>query len=254
MKKTFIRALWGIHDKEGRKSYQRRTKIDDDILLSKYNSFQQPFVNYVFGEDNYKYLCDEGFDCRLVDKRPIVWSMEEEQFRHKLEIFKVALEEYNKIVFLDWDVFFIKELPANFWEELNKKHPLQASLRIYARPKVYWRETDRRKIPCGSFIYIGDSKIPQDLISCWNGMRKKWSEELVIALYMDNLMGGFYIDKYWDMFEPMFFDLQRMCPKEIYKKKNISFLHVNKTRTNFYLNRISEGHAKSLPRWLKKSS
>ena len=59
MKSSFIRALWGIYDHQGRRLYMRRTKIDYDIKVLMHNKFNAPFVSYIFGEDNYKYLTQE---------------------------------------------------------------------------------------------------------------------------------------------------------------------------------------------------
>ena len=120
MKSSFIRGLWGIYDNT-KKCFERRKKIDNDIKIVLSNPYTKDFMTYVFGEDNYKYLVDKGLKCKLIDKKPIVWDMEKEQFRHKLEIFKCGMEDFDEIVFLDWDCLPVKEINKNFWETLRNK-------------------------------------------------------------------------------------------------------------------------------------
>lgn len=141
-KRAFIRALWGVYGDE-RKYYKRRPKQDNDIEMVKLNQNAQPHVTYVFGEDNYKYLIDKGLDCRLVDKRPIVWDMDEEQFRHKLEVLHQGMLEFDEIIFLDWDCTECRPLPDDFWDKLAEKAPIQAVLRQYHKRKAYWRKSDQ---------------------------------------------------------------------------------------------------------------
>ena len=241
MKSAFIRTLWGIYDHQGRKLYKRRTKIDNDILLVKQNKFQTPFRTYVFGEDNFKYLEDEGFDVKLVDKRPIVWDMDTQAFRHKLEAFKCGLEDYNEIVFLDWDCIQIKETPENFWETLRKKEKIQAILRMYKRKKLGWRTEDQRKIPCASFVYINGKQTSLDLIKAWEDIGCTWSEERAIAKYTDDLSGGWKnVDYYLSRFEPDFFVLmpEQGFIREKLTWKNVCFQHFNHHHVSSMLKKI----------------
>ncbi|MFA5314301.1 MAG: hypothetical protein WC375_13455 [Methanomassiliicoccales archaeon] len=252
MSKMFVRALWGIHDHQNRRLYTRRTKLDDDITLLQHAKYNEPFVVYVFGTENAEYMKKLGFQYRLLDPNPIVWDMDTQQFRHKLEVLKAAMEEFDEIMFLDWDQLPIKPLPPTFWETLKKKSDIQAVLRIYHRTKVSWRNTDRRKIPCGSFLYIGNKSIPSELINIWeNQLNKCWSEEVVIAKYIDNLSGGWKgLDYYWDHFEPDFFVLLQgqVFPQERLKTKDICFDHFHYVNVDDLLASIKIGHQ---PDWLK---
>lgn len=203
IKRGFIRGLWGIHDHQGRRFYLRRTKIDNDITMASLNKNEQPFMTYVFGEDNYKALVDKGFNCKLIDKKPIIWDMDNQQFRHKIEVLKVGLEDYDEIVFLDWDCQAIKPLPNYFWDVLAKKAPMQAPLRAYRHWKIHWREGNR--LPEASFIYIRDKAIGPQLVELWKELNCPWSEEAVIAKWMDNYQGGWKgVEEYWKIFEPNF--------------------------------------------------
>lgn len=248
VKRGFVRALWGIYEHSGRRFFKRRGKLDNDIKLAQACPYAEPFRTYVFGEDNYKFLVDKGFNCKLVDKKPIVWDMNKKQFRHKLEVFKCGMEDYNEIVFLDWDCFPIKPLPDNFWEVLGKKEPIQAILRMYHRRKAYWRGgVDVRKIPCASFVYIRDKEVTLDLIKMWEKLNRPWSEEVVLARYMDERIGGWKgMDKYWEFYEPDFFRLQeaRVFPVQKLNEKNQCFRHLNMHGVSKYLKLFNRGQLK----------
>jgi hypothetical protein len=245
VKRGFVRVLWGIYDHQGRRFYKRRTKMDNDIKLLLKNQYSKPFMTYVFGEDNFKFLKDKGFNCKLVDKKPIVWNMDKEQFRHKLEAFRLGMQDYDEIVFLDWDCHPVAPLPRNFWKVLGQKDPFQAPLRMYHRRKATWRRGDQRKIPCASFVYFRDKQIPQDLVDLWEKLNRPWSEEIVMARYFDGLMDGWKgLDEYWDRFEPDFFYLDegRVFTPEQLKSKNRCFRHFNSRAVGRQLRGIKKGN------------
>ena len=201
----FIRGLWGIYEHQDRRFYKRRVKLDNDIKMISLNKNAQKHVTYVFGEDNYKYLIDRGFDARLVDKRPIVWDMDKEQFRHKLEVLYQGLQEFDEIVFLDWDCTECRPLPLDFWDKLAQKEPIQAVLRQYHKKKAPWRKIDQRKIPETSFVYIRNKEIGAELNALWEKMGRPWSEEVVMAKYIDNRSGGWHgLEYYWEHYNPFF--------------------------------------------------
>jgi len=231
MKSKFIRTLWGEYDASD-KNKHRRKKMEVDIKLLLQNPYKVEFKTYVFGKDNFSFLQDHGIeDCELIDTKPIVWDMATQQFRHKIEAFKRGIEEFDEIVFLDWDCQAIKPLPCLFWEKLRELEKIQAVLRMYKRRKAYWRKKDQRKIPCASFVYINDVKVGQDLVDLWENMGKPWSEEIVIMKYMEQLSGGSWkgIDYYWDNFEPNFFVLDEgyVYEKSLLQTKDLTFKHYN---------------------------
>jgi len=228
MKRSFVRVLWGTYNENIRHS-RHRNKINNDIRLSTYNKYSPKYATYVFGDDNYKHLIDLGIDCKLVDKRAFVWDAQKEQFRHKLEAFKFGMEEFDEIVYVDIDTMPVKCIPENLWSVLRQKQAIQAILRMYHRKKACWRKTDMRKIPCAAFVYIRDKSIPYKLIDIWEKIGKPWTEETVMAIYTDDVLGGWLgVEKYWDAFEPDFFALLDGCtvyPEELMSKKNICFKH-----------------------------
>ena len=230
-KRSFVRALWGIYEHEGRRYYKRRTKMDNDIKLLFKNPWNEPFVTFTFGEDNHKYLLDRGVDSRLVDKKPILWDMDTEQFRHKLEVFKLGLQEFDEIVFLDWDTLPVAPLPENFWKKMYEKDSFQSPLIMYRRRKAMWRgRTDSRKLSSASFVYLRDKSIPEGFVEQWETMGKPWSEELVMSKYIDQLDGGWKgMDYYWEHHEPHWFALPRKywsyTPDQYRNQKDRVFHH-----------------------------
>jgi hypothetical protein len=251
--RSFIRGLWGVHDNPDR-YYQRRHKMDNDIKFMKHFKYNEPFRTYVFGEDNYKYLVDQGFDCRLVDKKPIAWDMEKEQFRHKLECFKQGMDDFDEVVFLDWDCLPIKALPDDFWDVLRAKGPFQAILRGYKRRKAMWRKVDQRKIPCASFVYINDPKIPQEMNEYWEELGRPWSEEVVMMRYMERMQDGWKgPEAYWEQFEPDFFVLGegRVFDQELLDTKNKCFHHFNAPAVRRGMKSIRKGN---MPDYLQRIS
>jgi len=243
--KIFVRGLWGYEDRK-EYVYKRRKKISNDILLVQHNPFEQPFVTYVFGEDNYKFLIDEGFDCRLVDKNPMIWGhdrLKEHQYGHKLKIFQAATEEFNEIVFLDWDCMLAKPIHKNFWDIMGKKQEVQAILRGYKSCVCMWRKTDRRKRACASFVYVRGEEVGKNMFDMWySGFDKyksvksrRLSEEQIISLYTDKIFGGWQgVRTYWKNFEPNFFLLgKHEVPFQPYPntwllKKKRCFVHINR--------------------------
>ena len=185
--------------------------MDDDIQLKMKNPFNDPFRVYVFGKENYEMCQEFGFDSVLLDERPIVWDMDNEQFRHKLEVLDKAMEDFDEIVFMDWDTLPVKPLPDNFWEKMYEKDPFQATLIMYRRRKAMWRgKTDSRKLSSASFVYLRDKSITEGFIKQWEKMGRPWSEELAISRYIDDLDGGWKgMEYYWEHHEPHWFALPR---------------------------------------------
>ena len=229
MKRGFIRGLWGIHEKSHR-ILQRRFRTDTDIqniLKCKYN---EPFVTYIFGKDNYKALSSLGFNCKLILDEPQAFDLVKYQFRNKLEMIKYALynDGYDELVYLDWDCVPIKPLSSNFWEELGKKQPFQACLQQYHRKKCHWRPDELRKVPNGGFIYMREKTLMDEACKLWEETGKNDTDEIAFAKMTDNMIGGWKgKEEYWKNFEPMFVNLHRDSPydTELLKTKDVCFIH-----------------------------
>jgi hypothetical protein len=232
MKRAFVRGVWGIYDNTQR-LLARRSKIDRDVDRIIKNQFNEPFVTYIMGEDNFKRMQERGLNCVLINKDPYMFDLIQYQYRHKLEILRYAMEqdECDEIVWLDWDCLPQKKLPANFWEECGKKDVFQACFQCYRRKKCGWRKTDQRKVPNGGWIYMRDKTIPSTVIKIWETMKQN-NDEPAYAKYTDEKVGGWTetetnLKQYWDRFEPMFCNIHKSSPYslELLKTKDVCFIH-----------------------------
>lgn len=230
---SFIRGVWGVYDKNktlGR-PYSRRTKIDNDIKLAKLNPYAPPCRVYVFGEDNFKMISDMGFDAVMADKRPICWDMVKEQYRHKIEIWKCGLQEFDEVVFLDWDCVPLAPIPNNFWDVLGKGNKIQATIFMYTLRRVFFRDNDARKVSASTFVYMRGKEIAEDIIKVWEKIGRPWQEEVALSKYIDETNGGWKgIEDYKMKFEPpyhtLFFHYGSDYVKDVMLPNNI-FFHLN---------------------------
>jgi len=247
MKKSFIRAVWGDITSDG----IRGGKLRRDIDLIKNNKFTEPFVIYVFGKENYRQLTLENFDCRLINDSPVVWDMKTELYRHKLQVFVEAMQDFNEIVFLDWDCRPTAKLPEDFWTRMKKKAPFQANLFQYRTKKCLWRSVDWRKVCNGGFIYIRDHDIPEEILQNYYDFQKwakkkekerkarnlelrfrekalMFDDEPAMSKWVDDYMGGWKgKEEYWKLFEPDFCNLKKKSAfeDELLKTKEECFVH-----------------------------
>lgn len=227
-KRAFVRALWGIYDDSNR-LVRRRKQMDGDMTRIKCNKFAPPCVVYVFGEDNFKHAKTFGFDCVLIDKNPAPFDLVLEQYRHKLEVLRYAMEEdgYDEIMFVDWDCIPKKQIPSDFWDVLGQKEIIQANLQLYRRRKATWRKGEMRKIPNAGFLYLRDKNLPSKIIEKWEAIQGP-SAEPPLAKLTDEMIDGWQgIDKYWELFEPNFCNLHKASPysKELLDTKDVCFIH-----------------------------
>jgi len=214
MKRSFVRTLWGdllpkwkkmtSADKKKLHIYKvRRMKMEHDIDRALKLPHQVDFVTYVFGESNYKKIVKLGLKAVLVDKNPVLY--ERDYYKHKLDALYAAMQDFDEIVYLDWDTKPKKHVDDGIWEELNKKASFQASLWAYKTPKINHREKkiDNRFSPAGGFVYIRDKAIPKRLLELWEVAPNSWSEEPAFSMLTDEMIGGWQgLKKYWETFEP----------------------------------------------------
>ena len=140
------------------------------------------------------------------------------------------MEDFDEIVFLDWDTKLIKEIPENLWDELNKKASFQASLWRYKKPKINHRgkRFDNRMCPAAGFVYIRDKNIPKRLMELWKVSPNSWSEEPAFALLTDEMTGGWKgLKTYWELFEPECYKCVK-SPYSYSRKENACFLNIGK--------------------------
>jgi len=249
MKRAFIRGLWGIYSKKD-DLIKRRYKMDYDVKNTVRNKFSPPSVTYVYGQENFDHLKSLGVeDLKLVSKDPFAFNLSKHQYRHKLEIYKMAMEEYDEIIYIDWDCAAKRKLPNDLWDQMGKKDYCQANLQQYKRIQCRWRKgKDTRKLPNGGFLYIRDKKFPDEIIDCWENKVKGNSDEPAIARAMDIRSGGWMgPEKYWELHEPIYCNLWSFSAfNKAYlkqKKKNLCFVHYQGMPSARYV-KISEEKAK----------
>lgn len=207
MSHSFIRTLWGVRD-DTHRLLARRRLIDLEIERIYTCQYGQPFKTYIFGEENYNKLKDR-FDCVLVDKNPTPYDPIKYMYRNKMELIKIAMQDYDEIVYMDWDCVPIKALPNDFWTEQSKKKSIQGCLETYHRIKCWWRKDMRRTVINGGYLYIRDKNIPDMAIACWN----KWQQDNDEPGWMrmiDEIEGGWKgIEYFWDNYETPYCNLYR---------------------------------------------
>lgn len=211
MKRAIVRVLWGQYDKSDR-ILRRKRRVDGNIVTLLKSPFNSEFVTYIYGKDNYNDLLDIGLEnLILLDDKPHIFDSIKEQFRHKLEILKVAMQEYDEIVYLDFDAIPCKPFDG-FWDSIDKSRPFQANLCQYRRIRAPWRnKIDVRKIPnCGA-MYLGNKSVAMDLIKWWEDPRHtdKKSCEPSTALWLDDINGGWIgCDKWKELYEAKWVNLK----------------------------------------------
>lgn len=158
-----IRALWGNFD-------FYKNEIPTTPL---YNE-----VVYVWGSENLNRLNQLGYDTIFMGEDT---HKPRHAFHLKLECLIKAEEDFNEIVFMDWDIKQVKELDDTFYNELRE---LNFSMPTYSYPieflnlkfehdwgnsiindfkKYGWKMDDVIIIPNAGFIYSNCSNIPYEL-------------------------------------------------------------------------------------------
>jgi len=224
-KHMIIRGLWGEID---------GWKAKSDIVNAKRRDGDLDFVCYTFGEKNHNNLLEAGVNSVLLDTRPHVYPF---HFRHKLDIYKAAMEEYDEIVFFDWDCN-LKEGKSfdsdAFWKSVRSKDVVQCTLYRWKRAVCQWRDKrhDQSYIMNSSFFYMRDKSLPATLTSKYDTLpNKKWwrgNDETVTSYCIDELMGGWKGEDYWmEHFESELY--YQGCNPVFKKKPNAMFNHFFKS-------------------------
>jgi hypothetical protein len=233
---TYVYGIWGQNKYEdvninSKKMFHitgSRTKIESDIALTKLSPFTpKNSVVYCFGKENLKYLEDKGFNCKLIDNRPYVWDMNNEWWRHKLEVIKCGLEEKCPMIYLDWDCMAVRKIPDNIWSEMSKKSHIQTPLKVYTQKRAYWRKDNHRIIVEGAFTYFRED-ISKELIKTWENSADKWLDETILAKYIDDINGGWKgIKDYCEKYDP-FFQIpgDHRVYVDDYREKKYFFQHI----------------------------
>ena len=223
MKRAFVRALWGDYKENLEKEdlefnidleqgqVKRRDRTDGFINAflkdkKKVNHCIDPLHIYIIGKNNLEYLKSKGFEnLHLICDKPFKYDPIRRTWWQKLEVLKYAMEDFDEIVYLDWDTYLAREIPDNFWDSLGKKDIFQACLRKYACKKLCHREGNgaNKLVSQGGFIYMRDKSIPEQLFKYAAMPGNKWLDETAYARYTDSLTNGWQgTKKYFELFEP----------------------------------------------------
>ena len=175
----------------------------------------QDFVVYVLGEKNYDVLKEHGFNCKLVDKRPNLFDPVKRIWKHKIHLLQYAMQDFDRIVYLDWDTQPLQPIPSTFWDDLAKKDDFQAPLYKYASVKMAHRgggKIPTKVLPCGAFLYIADKSIPSELLKFEDVdyLANKWLDEVYYGAWTDDKYDGWQsLDFYREHFEPECCNIRR---------------------------------------------
>lgn len=194
-RRAFVRVLWG----DAKVADSRVHKVREDIKRAAAKPHQIPAMTYVYGRDNYEFVVAHGFEARLVSSDCSPWgtgSPSQKGWRTKVESIRVALREFDEVVFLDWDIWANRQIdqPAIF-NRLATKASFQANLFQYRRRQVKWRrridgvEPSPRKVPSAAFVYCREPFIIQRICEIMDE-RKEFTEEQAMAFFIDDLYGG----------------------------------------------------------------
>ena len=220
MSQAIIRGIWG-HGKGHSDGLLEHTIRD-----SKQNGDPVDKV-YCFGEQNRQLLQRCGYKPDMLDSEPCIAVTKPEKndgFRmshrgygrsgwwHKTKILEVATQEFDHVLWQDFDVRLKKPLPRNFWEELKSKASFRAPLAVQrtALKGAWWRiPVDKRGkrrpkkqpprtkisiakqaqiIPAGGYLYIRGHAVAKKLLGL-HSLYQDWNGQPVFALYIDQLYG-----------------------------------------------------------------
>jgi hypothetical protein len=186
----FIRGLWGDFDE------LTPSPIYNEMV-------------YVWGEKNHQKLIDRGFDCKLVSNENKVYLNEDEKFKHKLDCLKYGMDDFNRVIFLDWDIKSIKPIDEKFYSHFDDSDFM---LPTYSYPKEFlnlcdffdgnqgewvntqinemikcgWSLGDNIILPNAGFMYCSNKNIPEKLIEISQEMKLKTLVEEFATFYYVN--------------------------------------------------------------------
>jgi hypothetical protein len=271
MKRGFVSVLWGdflgrgdLHDRyeklkekfnfdfheimeKGRvsKAMVRRQKIHRNMKSFCLQPYSKDATIYVFGKENYEVVLKSGLKAVLVHDDPYKYHPVKGIYLHKLDAYRQVMDDFDEVVLLDFDMLQTAPIPADFWEELNKRGPLQASIHRYRHPRIEGRipKSANALTPAGAFVYIRGKEIAERLWERNQSGDNKWSCEPAMAYVTDELSDGWKdIDHYWENYEPQFYTSKSNPYKSDvvkYPKRNC-FMHGHYTRNP------------KKPKWLRK--
>lgn len=119
------------------------------------------------------------------------YKSEEGRYCRKLLSMQHALQMYDEVCHMDFDVVLVRPLPEDFWMLLECYAAIQAPLMKHSRKKAKWRADDdaKRYWPNACYMYCRSQSV---VTRCVEVARHNptWYEEGVIGFVIDELQGG----------------------------------------------------------------
>lgn len=244
-KSGFVRVLWGDTKEVSKSDFtnpsDRRKKVDQEIVHSMSAKDNPHFDIYILGKNNYRSIKSMNLsNCslHLVHDDPWLYDPLAEFWRHKLYLLDYIMHEdnFDEIIYMDWDCIPVKPNGDNIWNILRRKESIQANLMFYRNEKCYWRDIDRRKVANGGFIYINNKNHTKALLDIWKDMPAKYRfwDEICISKLTDDLNGGWFgVEDYWLKFEPEVCNLKKKSASDdLAMQKDVFFMHYIQSRNN----------------------
>lgn len=182
----FIRILWGDFD-----------KYKEQIIQAKQDGLNETVL--VWGRSNFEKLKQLGYKCMILGEDAYDYKIakahtfeDHRSLIHKIKAIGLALEVFDEIIFVDWDVRKIKEIDSNFYDLIkNKNSELQVPLYVYPKKafdillndvkeptmqifftklqyfieKYSYKVDDNLVLPNTGFFYCSNKKIIDQMLS-----------------------------------------------------------------------------------------
>ena len=206
----FVRAIWGQGPSSDAPVASYGSAIAAAAHPSAYqrNKLRDQTVVYCWGEWNFQFISNIGWVPTLASHSSIQNFAGDDtphsptnggrinygisMWRHKLESMRLAMQTWQEIVWLDWDVHIICRLPSEFWEHLRDGQPLRLAQKSYTRPQCNWRDgRDNQRISLhGAMIYCRDASLIDDAIRIMHTEYPNQSDEQSFAKLIDDRTDG----------------------------------------------------------------
>lgn len=221
-----VRGLWGEPGIPGYESSLQA--IRDTVDADTWQFEAEHSACWCYGVENTNFVADFGVKWTCLNQECLVnwnglpikprlssedgrvhWGVS--HWRHKLECVRAALAPYDQVLWLDWDCRQVAPLPPGFWRTLANGPPYRASLRVYRRPQINWRETREANclMPHGAWQYFRRDWIDA-IIECHATACPTSADEAAGARLIDNIHGGWIGPDQWrKLYEPWWYDQGR---------------------------------------------
>jgi len=173
MRRAIIRGLWGLggsgHGDQTPGSLYKQAQATMDR--------KEPTDRvYVLGEENARILRDMGYPVVLIDPDPVgeiysghhINKMTQYGWGNKMLVIRQALEDYDEVAWVDFDMVLQRPIPNDYWTSFGKGPSFQFPMVIQRSTKhaAHWRRRksiDVSKLVCGG-TYMYFRKEEKDLI------------------------------------------------------------------------------------------